>query len=111
MKKNLLPLFLSLVLALAVTDYIWIDWVQEDEVVAELLESQEEESKEEKLREGASAEEKKAHQSLLSLHGTNDHFHVQLNAGFIKVGHGFQPLSKKNKPGLYLLHGQLKLDC
>lgn len=105
MRKTLFHIVLSSLLALAVTDYIWLAFVDEDVVFTELTyeKEKEQESEEEKLKEAEHSLKKEllliglylATQDLLKLH-------IGPESGYFKNGNSYAPNSKSNKPPKYL---------
>ncbi len=110
MRKSILYIFLSFLLAFAITDYVWIHLIQDDEIFVELQIEKEKEAEEDKLQEGETSKEETVHPIFEFAYSTFSSTGLNLSSGFLKQGSSYIPSSFKFKPGLYILYRQMKLD-
>ena len=110
MKRNYLHIVLAVFLTFAVTDYIWINLFQDDEIGAE-LETEKEQESEEEIREDRSSETKHDFQNGTAIHTSNSFLLQNTFTGFVKHGKSFRPLVKRNNLKLYILHSQIRVYC
>ena len=110
MKKNCVNIILSLLLTVAVTDYVWYDLLSENQIAIEFETDKEEESKEE-VREVRSSESR--HETLNSgLYPLTQSFSLQtISSGIINYGNSYRPLAGTDGEKLIILHCQLRLPC
>ena len=110
MKKNFSHIVLAVLLSFAVTDYIWIDYLQDDHSHFQL---DFDKDGEEKVEEGEKSEtgEEKLHLFFPAGIATSDELHLTRNSGFYKVGNSFISATHRLNPQRYILYQQLKLDC
>ncbi|MEP3390453.1 MAG: hypothetical protein ABJO02_19835 [Reichenbachiella sp.] len=111
MKSKYFHIILSLLLTIAVTDYIWIELFEDHKVVAELeIEKEKEKELEEELREKTNSETKHSFLDVNWFYSSNSALSkAPSNSNFFKHGNSFCPLVFSNPPKLYILHGQLRL--
>jgi len=113
MRLKVLHILVSLLLATALTNHIWVELIDNaNDVIANVeAEEKEKESEEEQLREGRLAESKFENVDFVFVAG--DHLPSLHNgaSGYVKCGNSFRPLLQKNRPKLVILHQQLKIHC
>ncbi|MEQ9405640.1 MAG: hypothetical protein RIM99_18770 [Cyclobacteriaceae bacterium] len=104
MKKNLRDIFLSCILTMAVTDYIWIEFLDNVWVVAEISP---EDEKVEKIKEVEKKESRFDHQPerLYPESGLS----IGLFSNYQKTGNSFKASLKGNTPKLYILNSQIRI--
>ncbi|MEO9966631.1 MAG: hypothetical protein ABJF11_12615 [Reichenbachiella sp.] len=108
MKIRWFHIFLSLLLTLAVNDYIWIELLEDEYIVLEVEKEEKEELREE-LRESKSDEfDNFSYHSSVSSYSF---IFQNIASGIVKHGNSFRPIIKSNDPSLYILFCQLRLDC
>ena len=108
MRSPITHILFTIVLSFAVTDYLWIELFEDEQIVAEWEVSGEQEE----LREN----ESKSEDHFLDYDWSFDSplpcsFQNSFPAGFVKHGNSFLPLTRLGNPKLYLLHQQLLIDC
>lgn len=107
MQKGLFYIILSFILTLAVTEYVWIELLREEQVVAEL---ETEKEFEEDLREESLSSEKQKQPHFFSSQSQSFSFIICFN--FSAVGpNPLRSLVKCNSPKLFILHQQLRVHC
>ena len=111
MKHSHIHIILALVLTIAVTDYVWLNLLEENQIVAELESEKENKSEEESLRESRTLEGQSHWFSGEHTPYSFDFSIQSLFTGFVKHGSSFLHLSKRGAPRLFLLHCQIKIDC
>lgn len=114
MIRHIMHAVLSLILALAATDYVWIPLFNSDEVVLGLEPETEEEKEKEKeeLREGRSSENKHAFPD--GGHWLSEFSYISfvpLSYDLIKASVDRFFLPSRALIHLFILHCQLLLDC
>ena len=91
-------------------DYIWVELMSEDPVVAE-LEIEKEKESEEEVRESETKETKLDLTQDHSLHLSNDTQQINLYSGFVKHGNSFEQLARNLEPSLFIRFHRLKIHC
>lgn len=107
MKKSLFYIILSFILTLAVTEYVWIELLREEHVVAEI---ETETEVEEDLKEESSSVDK---QQLPHVFYTSDYI-FSYNNYLVAYTSDFKDLRsvvKCNRTKLFILHHQLRVHC
>lgn len=99
LKRNTWLILLSLILTVAVSDYIWVELLGSDQIVAE-LETEKEKESEEELREAESKENRHTYQNCNFLHLIGNLPSINTHSGFIKSGNSFKQHSENLKPKL-----------
>ncbi len=109
MRKSLFHIILSIFLALAVSDYVWIGLLGDKEIVAE-LESEKEKESEEEVRESKTEgeEDPSKHLGFSAIQYTNEQHTF---TGFVVHGNSFIPTTQSDHPKRYLRFQQLRLPC
>ncbi len=107
MKKHVGYIILSLILTLAVTDYIWVDLLSHTDQVSVELEPESKEA----VGESESFETK--HDSLGAYWSPTfkDFSYQTLYSGVFKFGNTFRPLTEDNDPKFIIRYCQLRLPC
>lgn len=107
MKKSLFYIILSFILTLAVTDYVWIELLREEHVVAEI---ETETEVEEDFREESSSVDK---QQLPHVFYTSDYIFLFNNylVAYTSDFKGLRSVVKCNRTKLFILHHQLRVHC
>lgn len=109
MRKPIFHIILSILLALTVSDYVWIELVGDNEIVAE-LESEKEKETEEELREDKTEgeEDPTKHLGFDAIQYTNQQHTFN---GFVVHGNSYFPATQSDHPKRYLRFQQLRLPC
>lgn len=107
MKKGIIHLLLSLILSFAVTDFIWVELIQDEDIVAEI----ETKEQKEEVREFETPESK--HELDDDQDYTLPQYHnlISTATGFVKRGNSFIPLDQSNGLKRYILYHQLRIHC
>lgn len=107
MKKSIFHIFLTFILTFAVTEYVWIELLGNDQIVAEI---ETEKETEEEVREGRSTDSKP---DLFDNDFTSTESYLVKHPlkSITSQGELLRSIVKRNSPKLFLLHGQLRLDC
>ncbi|QSE98208.1 hypothetical protein [Fulvivirga lutea] len=111
MKKNIFHIILSLLLTLAVTDYIWYDLLQDDKLAIELETESKEKTGEESIEDKLTESKEVDSDNHWPLHHASFSEKFSLHSGLVKRGNSFSPLSKFDSPKLFLLNCQLRIHC
>lgn len=110
MRKNLFHLLLVAVLTLGVTDYLWIEIFQDEQIVAEFETDKKKETEEsvQELREFESKED-------FTSNFNSPTFHLfvcnAISHGFVKHGSCFIPCSKLRPNKIFILFHRLRIFC
>lgn len=111
MKSKYFHIVLSLLLTLAVSDYIWIELFEDQQIIAE-LETEKEKELEEEFREKNNSETKHNFSDVSWFVSTDSFSPQSLSRGnFFKHGNSFCLLGSSNPPKLFILFSQLRLHC
>ena len=110
MKKNFLHIILSLLLTIAVRDYIWYEFLGDDSIAIELETEKQEESKEE-LRENRSSESRHEFLDGNWIPNPQSFSFQTLASGIISRGNSYHPLATSQGEELVILYCQLRLPC
>ncbi|MEQ9287123.1 MAG: hypothetical protein RIG77_09460 [Cyclobacteriaceae bacterium] len=110
MNRRFAHIVLAILLAFAVSGYVWEKLFLDDQIVAELEIEKEKEAEEESSK-GLSLEHKQHFLSSGCLPNHYTFLFQNISSGFVKHGNSFQPLALGNNPRLFLLHCQLRLHC
>lgn len=107
MKKGLFYIILSFILTLAVTEYLWIELLREEQVVAELASEKElEEDFYEEYSPGGKF------QFTDSYFSPGQSLSFKNHSGVFAVGSDiFRRVVKHRRPKLFILHQQLRVHC
>lgn len=109
MRRGLSHLILSLVLTLAVSDYIWVEIFEDYHFVVEI--ESEKESIEESLRSDKAEGESLQFVSLSCCEIFSSLDNRSIFSGFIKHGNSFSQQYLSSPPKLFIRHHQLQLNC
>ncbi len=109
MRKSIFHIILSVFLALAVSDYVWIDLLGDREIVAELESEKEKETEEEVREDKAEGEEDPSkHLGFDAIQHTNQQHTF---TGFVAHGNSYFPARQSDHPKRYIRFQQLRLPC
>lgn len=110
MKRNFFFLILSVLLTIAVTDFIWIQ-VFEDERTAIEIETEVESKIETSVKEKEALDLQFEFSSGNFNTTQNDFTFSNFSSGFLKHGNSLFSERKSNSPRLFILHCQMRLHC
>ncbi len=110
MRKNLFHLILVAVLTLGVTDYLWIEIFQDEQIVAE-FETEKKKETEESLEEYRKVETKQDFRSDFNSPSFNSFVCNTISHGFVKHGSCFIPSSKLRPNKIFILFHRLRIFC
>ncbi|MBV6643335.1 MAG: hypothetical protein KI791_21625 [Cyclobacteriaceae bacterium] len=107
MKKHLGYIILSLILTLAVTDYIWVELLSHDDQVSIELETESKEAV------GESESSETRHDTFDDYWSPtfNDSSYQTLFSGVFRFGNTYRPLAEDNNPKFIIRYCQLRLPC
>lgn len=107
MRKHLGHIILSLILTLAVTDYIWVVLLTQDDQVSIEIETESKEAV------GESETSEKKHDSFDDYWSPtfNDFSYQTLYSGVFRFGNTYRPLAEDNNPKFIIRYCQLRLPC
>tara|TARA_B100000497_G_C7507240_1_gene309240 strand:+ start:170 stop:496 length:327 start_codon:yes stop_codon:yes gene_type:complete len=107
-KRNIFRLLLVSLLTIGVTDYLWLEIFQDQQIVADLEKEKEKEESVEEFR----FQESKHDSSLTTSYSSafSNFLDHSKFSGFVKHGAGFFPL-KLHKYKIFLLLHQLRIHC
>jgi hypothetical protein len=109
MRRNISHILLSLVLTLAVSDYIWVEIFEDQHLVVEL--ETEKEPIEESLRADKADSESLQFVNLRCCEIFNSFENQTISSGFLKHGNSFSQQYLSSPPKLFIRHHQLQLNC
>jgi hypothetical protein len=110
MKRNFFFLTLSVLLTIAVTDFIWIQ-VFDDERTAIEIETEAESKIENSVKEKEALDLEFEFSRGNFVHTQNSNSFNNFSSGFLKHGNSFFSERKSNFPRLFILHCQMRLHC
>ena len=105
MKHNIFYIILSLILTLAVTDYIWVDLLHHEQVTIS-METGSEEVGENKIPE--TRQDMLVDFYIPSFHSIS---FKNNSSGVFKFGSSYRPLISDNHPKFFITYCQLRLHC
>lgn len=108
MNRSILKIMISLLLTLAVSDYVWIEILEEQHIVAEIETEKESqfEEKEERL-----SESKHLPSFCSSLQFQPNQLLLQAKAKLVKHGNSFDFQPDSDEVRLFILFRQLRIHC
>ena len=109
-KKNIFHIILSLLLTIAVTDYIWYDLLQGEKLAIELETDAKEKAGSEVVEDNVSeTKDLELNVEWPPIHEYSES--LVIFSGLIKQGNSFSPVSNFDNPKLFLLNCQLRIPC
>lgn len=111
LNKKCFHIILSLLLTVAVSDYVWIELFEDERIVAE-LEIEKEKELEEEFKEKDSSHIKHTFiDANWFIASNSSSIQIPSISSFFKHGNSFCPLVSNTSPKLFILFSQLRLHC